>query len=348
MIELARLSRGFSQKILSEKIGIEQSTLSKIENDNLSIRHELIKVIASTLKYPIGFFYEDIKMLSPLVVHYRKRKSIDSVNIAFVESNLYIKKHIIKKLLRSIDLPYKVYDLNPYEYQSPENAARILRQKWFIPKGPIKNLVQCVEAAGIIVLFTEYNNPKLMGELLPDEHGVSVIYINRNMPPDRQRFTLAHELGHLMMHSGDYFPNIEDAENEAHKFASEFLMPEREIKPALSFSLTLQKLADLKRYWKCSMSAIIMRAGQLKTINDEKKGNLFIKMSSAGFNKIEPDCGIKQEIPALINQLFKLHLTELEYTEEQLAELLNLYTSEVMNMKDYYSPDTLKAIRRIA
>ena len=73
-IEIARLSRGLNEKELSDKIKIEQGTLSKIENEELSIKHEVLKTIATVLKYPVEFFYEDIKILSPLVVHYRKRK----------------------------------------------------------------------------------------------------------------------------------------------------------------------------------------------------------------------------------------------------------------------------------
>jgi Zn-dependent peptidase ImmA (M78 family)/DNA-binding XRE family transcriptional regulator len=344
MIEIARLSRGLSQKDLAEKLGIEQGTLSKIENEELSIRYELIKSIALHLKYPIDFFSEDIKMLSPLVVHYRKRKSIDNVGRAFVESNLYIRKHIIKKLLKAIDLPNKVYDLNPYLYESPENAARMLRQKWFVSKGPIKNLVELVEAAGILVLHTESNNPKLMGELLPDEHGVKVIYINKDMSVDRQRYTLAHELGHLMMHSGEYMPNIEDAEKEADRFAGEFLMPEYEIKPSLYLHLSISQLGDLKRYWKCSMSSIIMRAHATGAIDHDSKTILFKQMSSAGYNKAEPSFGIVFESPILMHQLIRLHLNDLEYTEQELADFLKLYPTEVNNLVEFYSPNKMKAV----
>lgn len=349
MIEIARLSRGLSQKELAEQIGVEQSTLSKIENEELSIKHELLKAIAQICKYPVDFFYEDIKLLSPLVVHYRKRKSIDINHIAFVEANLYIRKHAIKKLLKSIELPNKVYDLNPYKCESPENAARILREKWFVPKGPIQNLVELVERAGIIVLHVERNNPKLMGELLPDEHGLNVIYINKDMPIDRQRFTLAHELGHLMMHcGGDYFPNLEEAETEAHRFAGEFLMPEEEIKSSLYFDLSIPKLGDLKRHWKCSMSSIIMRAHSIGAIDKEEQQKLFKQMSFAGYNKIEPSFGLKVENPVLFHQLINLHLTELEYTETELAGMLKILVSEFHNISQFYSPDIMKVVRKIA
>lgn len=349
MIEVARLSRGLSQKELAGTIRIEQGTLSKIENEELSIKQELLKTIAFTLKYPIDFFYEDIKMLSPLLVHYRKRKSIDSNHVAYVEANLYIRKHLIKKMMKAIELPNKIYDLNPYEYESPENSARMLREKWFVPKGPIKNLVELVESAGIIVMHVEKNNPKLMGELLPDENGISVIYINKDMPVDRQRFTLAHELGHLIMHSGsDYYPNLEKAEEQAHRFAGEFLMPEAEIKPSLSFELTIANLGDLKSFWKCSMSSIIMRAYQIGAIDEITKTKLFKQMSSHGYNKVEPSFGIKAEYPVIIHQLISLHLTELDYSDTELADMLKVYVNEFSNINEFYSPVKMKVVRKTA
>jgi Zn-dependent peptidase ImmA (M78 family)/DNA-binding XRE family transcriptional regulator len=324
MIELARISRGLSQNKLSSILKIEQGTLSKIENGELSIKDDLLKNLSEQLNYPESFFYEEINVLSPLLIHYRKRKSANQGKRAFIESHLYIRKHIIKKLLKSLEIPNKVYDLNPYEYNSPENVARLLRQKWHVPKGPISNLTKLVESSGIFVLYVDHNDEKLDGELMPDEHGLSVIYINKDISPDRQRYTLAHELGHLIMHCGKYIPTIEEAEVEADRFASEFLMPELEIKHQLSSRLSFSQLGDLKRYWKCSMSSIVMRAYKLGIIGKDRYTSLYVQLSRAGYKKKEPEMGIVKEVPQLLWQLIDLHQRDLTYSDEELANLFNL------------------------
>src|SRR5690606_22384920 len=115
------------------------------------------------------------------------------------------------------------------------------------------------------------------------------IYINKDASADRQRYTLAHELGHLIMHCGKYIPTVEEAEVEADRFASEFLMPELEIKHQLNSRLSFSQLGDLKRYWKCSMSSIVMRAHKLGIIGKDRYTSLYVQLSRAGYKKKEPD-----------------------------------------------------------
>ncbi|MFX5225882.1 ImmA/IrrE family metallo-endopeptidase, partial [Acinetobacter baumannii] len=82
------------------------------------------------------------------------------------------------------------------------------------------------------------------------------IFIDKNMPSDRQRFTLAHELGHAIMHK---LPS-ENMEDEANRFASALLMPSKDIRPYLTGKITLEKLATLKLVWKVSMNALLKTA----------------------------------------------------------------------------------------
>ena len=86
--------------------------------------------------------------------------------------------------------------------------------------------------------------------------------MNRNQPADRQRFSLGHELGHIVMHRVPS-PTMED---EANAFASALLMPTQEVRPYLSGRLTIQKLASLKPVWRVSMQALLYRARAIGTI----------------------------------------------------------------------------------
>src|SRR4051812_48874924 len=115
MITVAAHARGQSQMQLAKAIGIEPGTLSKIANGDLRIKKEILEKIASTLNFPESFFEEEINVLTPNLAHYRKRKTLNIKNRLFVETNLFIKKHIIKKLLASIDLDTNIFDFNPYD-----------------------------------------------------------------------------------------------------------------------------------------------------------------------------------------------------------------------------------------
>lgn len=82
-----------------------------------------------------------------------------------------------------------------------------------------------------------------------------LIFINKNQPVDRYRFTLAHELGHLVMHRAPT-PTMED---EANAFAAELLMPASDIYNDLR-NISIEKAAALKPFWRTSMAALFYRA----------------------------------------------------------------------------------------
>jgi len=92
-----------------------------------------------------------------------------------------------------------------------------------------------------------------ISEWVPGYPPIVLVNSNEEIPTSRLRLTLAHEIGHLVMHQLSSSPDIED---EANRFAAEFMMPRREIKASL-YRLNLAKLTDLKRDWKVSMPALV-------------------------------------------------------------------------------------------
>ena len=140
------------------------------------------------------------------------------------------------------------------------------------------------------------------------------------------RLTLAHELGHAVMHCK--LPNPE-MEAQAYQFAAEFLMPEKYIRQELN-NINIEKLATLKPYWKVSMSALLMRAGGLGTITPRTKRYLWAQMSKAGFRTREP-IDIAFEEPALLNEIIDVHLKKLGYGLNEISKLINLNPDDVQN-----------------
>ena len=132
----------------------------------------------------------------------------------------------------------------------PADAARMTRTQWQMPSGPARSIVRWVEAAGSVVLMADLGNQRVDGlSQWTADH--PVIMVNSGNPTDRIRWTLAHEIGHLVLHREDA---TDDMEREADAFAAEFLMPEALIGPELA-NLTLGKAVDLKREWAFLCSA---------------------------------------------------------------------------------------------
>jgi len=121
-------------------------------------------------------------------------------------------------------------------------GAAVVRAHWLIPNGPLPNLTAAVERAGAVVVHSPLNGSAVSGITISVPGLLPIVLLNSEQPADRMRFTLAHEIGHLVMHR---FPNP-DMERQASDFASALLMPATEIKHALSARLDLRRLAALK------------------------------------------------------------------------------------------------------
>ena len=183
---------------------------------------------------------------------------------------------------------------------------------------PIKNIFSILETAGIII-YEINDDEKFDGVSFITDKGNPIIIVNKNFSNDRKRFTIAHELGHILMHNENNFPisSYRDKEKEANQFASEFLMPENYIKNSLR-NLKLSEVGNLKSYWLTSMSSIIRRAKDLKCIDDNRYKYFLIEMSRNGFTKKEP-IEVFIDKPTCLKNAINLFKTDLAYSLEDFS-----------------------------
>ncbi|WP_431126264.1 XRE family transcriptional regulator [Flagellimonas flava] len=325
MLVLARESRGLSQSELSKRLNISQGKLSKAEKGEQSINDSILVELANQLNYPELFFYQQTPSSPVSHYYYRKRITISKKVMAKMESTIKVFRNNIDSLMDSVELPdFNIPTFDPSD-DFPEEIARKARYLLKIPNGPIGNLTNILERNGILIVKTDLFNEKTDGLSTISDRGAHIIFLNERMPNDRQRYSLAHELGHMIMHF-DIPSDSEKVEEEADRFASEFLMPESEIKNSLR-NLNFNKLGDLKRYWKVSMRSLVRRAKDLGMLTSQEYRNFQINFSRRGMSKSEP-IPLPEEKPYLLNQIVKLHLTELEYSEDELARIVNLNLTE--------------------
>jgi Zn-dependent peptidase ImmA (M78 family) len=165
-----------------------------------------------------------------------------------------------------------------------------------MPVGPVRHLVRWLESAGCVILEEDFGTARVDGlSQWIDDH--PVILINGVAPVDRKRLTLAHELGHLVLHNG--LGSIE-AEGEATSFAAEFLMPAHVIKPELR-PATVGRFRDLKLAWAVSMQALCERAHTLGVLSAEGRTTFYKTMNARGWRMSEPGSDLlAPEAPQLV------------------------------------------------
>lgn len=334
MLKLARDARELTQADLAKAAHVTQALVSKIENGLIvQPSDDVVEKLARAVNRPTEFFFQKDGLIGLPHFHYRKRARLGTKALAKISAIINIRRQHVLKLLRSYEAapekPIPQIDLDEAGL-TPEKVAERMREYWLLPRGPVDNLVQLIEAAGGIVILCRFNTNLLDGISLRSEGLPPMFFMNRDMPGDRFRFSLAHELGHMILHSipGD----DETMEQEAHRFAAAFLMPAAEIRPYLK-TPKLSAFARVKAFWKVSIKALIKRAHDLKLITDNQYRWLNVQYSRA-FKAGEP-VPIELEAPSKLRAMVEYHLTNLGYTIADLARLLAVHAED---LERYYLP----------
>ncbi|WP_315821350.1 ImmA/IrrE family metallo-endopeptidase [Paraflavitalea speifideaquila] len=233
--------------------------------------------------------------------------------------------HLIS-MLDEVELPEaKLPKWDVVEDGNPAICAKFLRDFWRIPKGRIANLTKYIEDNGVVIIALDLG--ELDGFSTFFNGSIPVIFVNKNLSPDRYRLTVSHELGHLVLHFGNKIGLDRDLEHEAYEFAIEFLIPENNVRPYLT-RLTIEKLADLKGYWYVSMAALLKYANTLGMVTGNQYRYLWTQIGSLGYRKKEP-VNIPSETPGIINEIISAYLSDLGYSKEELASTLHISVPEL-------------------
>lgn len=331
MVMLGRESRGYTQTALAKKIGIQQGTLSKVESGQMPATDDLVERLSENLGYPKSFFSQQPSFRQLPLSFFRKKARVSATTVKAIRARANIRRLHIEKLTAAAELPIlRILQIDAKEsHRRAEQAAKELRIHWHLPPGPIKNLTAAIENSGILVVPFDFETGDVDGVSFhePNDDLPPIIFVRFGLPGDRMRFTLAHELAHIVLHHHLAIPRDDvDIEGQAHAFAAEFLMPAEDIRGYLG-NLTLAKLASLKTYWKVAMQSLLVRATTLGKITDRKARYLWMQMGKLGYRTEEP-VPIPAEQPKLIRELVQFHLDQLRYTEDQLSELLAFDPSE--------------------
>ncbi len=332
MITVARESRGLTQLELAEKLSLSTSQMSRIEQDFTEVGEQHLKALSLALNYPEEFFYQEGENLPPALA-LRKRNIVAQKVLLPIEAQVNIYRLSIEKLLKAMgQTSFQLPVLDIEKLGSPAEAARKLRKIWKVDKGTIINLTKVLEDNGIYVIGFDFNTERVDGMSIVANGTHPVIFSNKRSLGDRQRFTLAYELGHLVMHLQTNPSFTRDISHEANEFAAEFLMPEKDIKTDFKDGVTINLLADLKRKWKVSMQALLYRSNDLGIITDNQKRYLINQFNSLNIRRREPaELDVPREQPMKLGDTITMYKTKQRWNVKQLALFLNSSEEEFLS-----------------
>lgn len=292
-----RQSMGMTQKEFANYLGCSQSSLSEVENGRKE-NSELVQTALFVFKVPASYFEASPSHYGSGSLNFRTYKVPAKVQDAFVSTFYEAERELLSKPISTAVVSLLEEDLNDRTASLPlpliEALAKETRERLGIPvSGPVFNVTHAIENAGHRVCTISNNFvdiSRIDGASSPvfNIDGRGLIATTENEDGGRVRFTRAHELGHLVLHT-EIRPGLERLrESEANLFAGAFLFPEKDAREMISEHLTLEGYARIKAKYAVSIAALIIRAYRLGIVSAKRYRSLFVQLSSRGWRLKEP------------------------------------------------------------
>ena len=344
-LKISRSASGLSLRDLQAKIvnRVTAQAIGKYERNESMPSSGVLIALADALGVSVDYLVGDPEMVLE-AVEFRKKKITSKREESQVEAMVL---HLLERYL----LVEELLDLPSVEWHSPreapypvvrdvseaDRAAQSLRDHWGLGNDPIPNSVELLEEQGIKVLAVDLANiDGLTARVRRAGKGiVPVIVMNRNDWRERQRFTLAHELGHIVM---DVAPSL-DEEKAAHRFAGAFLMPANALWGEIGkhrTSISLGELFELKQIFGTSVQAITYRCKDLGIFSAALSRRLFNHFDRFGWHQppYQEPFSSKGDEPKRFERLTFRALAEAAISESKAAELLGVTVRELNRRMD--------------
>lgn len=345
MLIVAREAVGHTQGTLAKELGVSQAYISQVEHGLKVPSVEMIERFGVVLERPLGFFTQPGRRLGEGLVDFfhKKRQTLPAKPLRRAHATVNAVRLELDRLLETVDLTgvQPLLNLVVGEDGSPETIATLVRSVWRAPSGPLQNLTAYVESLGVPVVVTDLSHRKLAAISVPLESGSHLIVLNGGLPASEQRFALAHELGHLVMHS--HLDELGELERDADRFAAELLMPESEIRHELR-GMRFRDLGTLKSRWRVSMAALIYRANTLRAVYEDEATLLYKALSAQPGGRLMEAGEFPPEEPQLVKRVIDYFLNEASYTVDQLSAVMNMTSGR---LREFYLGEPRRARLRV-
>ena len=326
----ARLYRGKTITDLADETGISKQAISQFENGKATPSIETLLKIMNVLKFPREYFRqvdEDITVNTffRALLTTSKKEQLVQVTRTKTLAKIY------EFLEEYIDFPeFKIPQID-IENIDIEEITLELRDYWGLGVNPIGNIINVMEKNGIVVSSFKTNESKI--DAFTQIHKVNnverpfVVVGDDKESAVRRQFSMAHELGHIILHNNSIEVDelsreeYKMMEEEANNFAAAFLLPKESfLTDVMQYPNKLEFYVELKRKWKVSISAMIIRAFKLNAITHNQYQYLMKQLSKKGWRVKEPlDDLIVTPKPVLLKKSIDMLITNDVMNETEIV-----------------------------
>lgn len=329
----ARVRQGLSKTELAAAVEVSSAAIGQYEADVNAPRPEVVERLARVLKVQPDFFNVGRPMarIDTLNAHFRSLRSTRVSDRQRALATTTLVWELTFALERYIKLPGVDLPRLPTG-TSPTDAAQALRAHWNLPDGPVKHLVATAESHGVVVVvrpLSEVERVDAFSAIIV-ERPIVVTTPRRTDNVFRHRFSIAHEIGHMLLHA-DSDEQSAAIEREADEFAAAFLTPAAAMDAVLPQRLDLAALDRVGRTWGVSPHSLVRRMVERNRVTESSARRAYQRLATSYDPDADPTSSYPGEVPTLLRKAAELaaaHGTNVP----ALAELLRLPAAQVRDL----------------
>jgi Zn-dependent peptidase ImmA (M78 family)/DNA-binding XRE family transcriptional regulator len=329
----ARKMAGMSMAALAEEAGaiVTKQAISKYEKGLIKPGSEVLLALAQALEVKVDYFFRSSN-ISISGLEFRKRSKLNKKDEEKIKYQTidFLQKYLELEDILNIPSGFEnpVSDNLIRSYGDIERVTCEIREKWKLGEGPVPHLIELLEDKGYKIFEVDdyVHFDGLSGFVTGMDIPVIAVYGGGDLV--RKRFTVAHELAHLLLD----FSEVEEKETEklCHSFAGALLLPEPVLKEEIGKQrnkITEWELKKLKGIYGISMQAIMARAVRLGIISESGYRAFCIYASKSGWRKEEPGEYLGKEVANRFKQLVYYSAAEQIISFSKASEMLNMPVS---------------------
>lgn len=336
-LKLLRLFNEFSLEDVAEKVGKSKQYIHKLETGLSYPTDDLLQELCNLFKVKKDFFSQIHSPLQEDQIHFRSLKNSRQFAKQVVIARAEQLNRLIRFIEKNVNLPEyaieaeEIVDHTILTGDQIEQIADNFRKYFGLDYAPITNLTEFCEDIGIIV--TDFDTISSEVDALSLICQRPIIVRNKSKSSVcRQRFDIAHEIGHMVLHDG-VITGDRLTESQAHRFASALLLPQSMLRT--NFPILFKngrfnwiKISEFKKIWGISKAAILYRAKQLNLIDEYqyRTGVIHLNRASGEAKQEVEDIDMPMEIPSLLHDAINIILAD-GISAESISKQLNISVS---------------------
>lgn len=340
-IREAREGRGYSLETFADALGVTRQAIAQYEIGQIGPSAEGLSRIMSLTEQPASFFVHPRrrKAESSSMPFWRSLKRMEQAARTRITRRLewacdvvdYVESYI---QLPAVGIPDLQWDFDHGSMDDIEDIAIRLRADWSLGYGPIHDIIPLLEFHGVVLLREKVSCEDMDAVSRWQAGRPYILFSSETESQPRINFNLAHELGHVILHSGIEVTseNLSKIERQANRFAGAFLLPKTSF-PDEVLSTSIDYFLTLKGRWRVAVAAMVYRCKDLGILRDSQVKYLWRQMNTLNIRRIEPlDNAYEHAAPALLRSALEMLVSHRVQTKADIERAINLNPGDIESL----------------